>query len=160
MEGGGGLFMLTTTMETITITEKAEALGQIVIQSEIGENYFNHLYKVKNDELAQQKMRRFVALKDLYEEVQRFGKYHPEYKRVNLEIREAKRDMDLHPTIADFKQAETDLQTILDEISLKIGRAVSPQIKVPVGNLFFDSSSSSSSCSSGGCGSGGSCGCS
>ena len=68
--------MLTTTMETITIIEKAEALGQIVIQSEIGENYFNHLYKVKNDELAQQKMKRFVALKDLYEEVQRFGKYH------------------------------------------------------------------------------------
>ena len=149
---------MLTTMETIDIIEKAEALGEIVIQSEIGENYFNHLYKVKNDKLAQQKMKKFVALKDLYEEVQRFGKYHPEYKRVNLEIREAKRDMDLHPTIADFKKAETDLQTVLDEISLKIGRAVSEQIKVPTGNLFFDSSSSS--CSSGGCGTGGSCGCS
>ena len=69
--------------------------------------------------------------------MQRFGKYHPEYKRVNLEIREVKRDMDLYPTIADFKRAEMDLQTILDEISLKIGRAVSPQIKVPAGNPFL-----------------------
>ena len=113
---------------------------------------------MKSDKLAQQKMNKFVALKDLYEEVQRFGKYHPEYKRVNSEIRVAKREMDLHPTIADLKKAETDLQTVLDEISLKLGKAVSEQIKVPTGNLFFDSSSSS--CSSGGCGSGGSCGCS
>ncbi len=149
---------MLTTMETIDIIEKAEALGEIVIQSEIGENYFHHLYKVKSDKLAQQKMNKFVALKDLYEEVQRFGKYHPEYKRVNSEIRVAKREMDLHPTIADFKKAETDLQTVLDEISLKLGKAVSEQIKVPTGNLFFDSGSSS--CSSGGCGSGGSCGCS
>lgn len=149
---------MLTTMETIEIMEKAETLGKIIIQSEIGENYFNSLYKLKNDKLAQQKVKTFVALKDLYEEVQRFGKYHPEYKRVNLEIREAKRDMDIHSTIADFKKAETDLQMILDEISLKIGRSVSEQIKVPTGNLFFDSGSSS--CSSGGCGTGGSCGCS
>lgn len=148
---------MLATLETIDIIEKAELLAKIVMQSEIGENYFNHLYKVKNDELAQQKMNKFVALKDLFEEVQRFGKYHPEYKRVNKEIREAKREMDLHLTIADFKKAEMDLQTILDEISMKIGHAVSPQIKVPTGNPFFDSSSS---CSSGGCGSGGSCGCS
>lgn len=150
-----GFFMLAT-METINIVEKAEALAKMVMQSEIGENYFVHLYKLKNDSVAQQKMNRFVALKDLYEEVQRFGKYHPEYKRVNVEIREAKREMDLHSTIADFKKAEMDLQTILDEISMKIGRAVSPQIKVPTGNPFFDSGSG---CSSGGCGSGGSCGC-
>jgi len=143
-------------METIEIVQKAEALAELVMQSEIGENYFAHLYKLKNDQLAQQKIKKFVALKDLYEEVQRFGKYHPEYKRINTNIREAKRDMDLHPTIANFKRAEMDLQTVLDEISMKIGRAVSPQIKVPTGNPFFDSGSGCS----GGCGTGGSCGCS
>ncbi|RID87672.1 YlbF family regulator [Peribacillus asahii] len=147
---------MLATMETIEIVQKAEALAELVMQSEIGENYFAHLYKLKNDQLAQQKIKKFVALKDLYEEVQRFGKYHPEYKRINTNIREAKRDMDLHPTIANFKRAEMDLQTVLDEISMKIGRAVSPQIKVPTGNPFFDSGSGCS----GGCGTGGSCGCS
>lgn len=147
---------MLATMETIEIVQKAEALAELVMQSEIGENYFAHLYKLKNDQIAQQKIKKFAALKDLYEEVQRFGKYHPEYKRVNTDIREAKRDMDLHPTIANFKRAEMDLQTILDEISMKIGRAVSPQIKVPTGNPFFDSGSGCS----GGCGTGGSCGCS
>lgn len=95
---------MLATMETINIIEKAEKLAELVLQSEIGENYFFHLYKLKNDELAQQKIKKFGALKDLHEEVQRFGKYHPEYKRVNIEIRETKRDMDLHPTIAEFKE--------------------------------------------------------
>ena len=148
---------MLATMETIEIIEKAEELAKLIMQSEIGEKYFFHLNKLKNDALAQQKMNKFIGLKDLYEDVQRFGKYHPEYKKINLEIREAKRAMDLHPTIADFKRAEMDLQTILDEISMKIGRAVSPHIKVPTGNPFFDTESS---CSGGGCGTGGSCGCS
>lgn len=148
-----GFFMLAT-METMEIIDKAEALAQLVMQSELGELYFFHLYKVKNDELAQQKMNDFVRLKELYEEVQRFGKYHPEYKRVHRDIREAKRAMDVHPTIIDFKRAEMDIQTVLDEISIMIGGAVSPQIKIPTGNPFFESSSS------GGCGTGGSCGCS
>ena len=45
-----GFFMLAT-METINIVEKAEALAKMVMQSEIGENYFVHLYKLKNDQL-------------------------------------------------------------------------------------------------------------
>ncbi|MDQ0217198.1 YlbF family regulator [Peribacillus cavernae] len=147
---------MLATMERINILQSAESLGQMVLQSEAGENYLLSLYKMRNDREAQQKIRSFSSLKELYEEVQRFGKYHPDYKRVNLEIREVKRAMDLHPTIAEFKKAETEIQSILDEISMKIGHAVSPQIKVPSGNPFFESLSSCS----GGCGSGGSCSCS
>ena len=47
------------------------------------------------------------------------------------------------------------LQEVLDEISFIVAQAVSPHIKTPGGNPFFESG-----CSSGGCGSGGSCGCS
>lgn len=143
-------------METVQILEKAEKLAQLVMKSEIGENYFFHLNKLKNDSIAQQKIKTFSSLKDLYEEVQRFGKYHPDYKKVNLEIRKAKRDMDLYETISNFKQAEMELQTILDEISIKVGRAVSDEIKIPTGSPFFESASGCS----GGCGTGGACGCS
>ncbi|RFU61172.1 YlbF family regulator [Bacillus sp. V59.32b] len=147
---------MLATMESVTIMQFADTLAGMVLQSEAGDNYRLSLYKMQNDREAQQKIRAFASLKDLYEEVQRFGKYHLEYKRVNLEIRELKRAMDLHPTIADFKRAETEIQGILDEISMKIGHAVSPNIKVPSGNPFFDSLSSCS----GGCGSGGGCSCS
>ncbi|OIK15169.1 YlbF family regulator [Bacillus sp. MUM 13] len=147
---------MLATIERADILQSADELAQMVIQSELGENYFQSLYNMRNDSEAQRKIREFSSLKDLYEEVQRFGKYHPEYKRVNLEIRHSKRDMDLHPTIAEFKRAETELQGILDEMSLKIGQAVSFNIKVPSGNPFFESQSRCG----GGCGSGGSCSCS
>jgi cell fate (sporulation/competence/biofilm development) regulator YlbF (YheA/YmcA/DUF963 family) len=147
-------FYMLATLERVEILNAAEELAKSILESEIGEDYFISLYKMKSDMEAQRKIAAFVKLKDAYEEVQRFGKYHPDYKKVSEETRLAKREMDLHPTIADFKKAETALQTILDEISQIIGHAVSPHIKVPTGNPFFDTGCG------GGCGSGGSCGCS
>ena len=64
--------------------------------------------------------------------------------------------MDLDENISEFRRVENDLQSLLDEISVMIGRSVSEHIKVLTGNPFFDSLS----IRGGGCGSGGSCGCS
>ncbi|PLS16565.1 regulator [Bacillus sp. M6-12] len=147
---------MLATLERVDILSKADALANMVLESEVGEEYLLCLYKLRADREAQRKIKAFTQWKDLYEDVQRFGKYHPDYKRVNLGIREAKREMDMHPSIADFKRAETGLQSLLDEISSMIGRSVSPFIKVPSGNPFFETGGSCG----GGCGSGGSCGCS
>jgi cell fate (sporulation/competence/biofilm development) regulator YlbF (YheA/YmcA/DUF963 family) len=147
-------YMLATS-ERVELLEYAEELAQMVIESDIVEQYQICLYKMQTNKETQEKINRFVNLKELYEEVQRFGKYHPDYKRVMSQIREYKRDMDLDPHVADFKLAENDLQSLLDEISMQVGGAVSKQIKVPTGNPFFHSDSHGS-----GCGGGGSCGCS
>ena len=143
---------MLATLERIELLEYAEDLAKMVLTSDIAEQYQISLYKMKNNKETQRKINRFANLKELYEEVQRFGKYHPDYKRVMLQIREAKREMDLDPLVADFKLAENDLQTLLDEISKSIGGAVSEHIKVPSGNPFFETGHS--------CGTGGSCGCS
>jgi cell fate (sporulation/competence/biofilm development) regulator YlbF (YheA/YmcA/DUF963 family) len=143
------------TLERIELLENAEQLAKMVLESDIAEQYRISLYKLQNSKDSQEKIRQFVELKELYEEVQRFGKYHPDYKRVMMQIREYKRAMDLDPLVADFKLAENDLQALLDEISLLVGGAVSPHIKVPTGNPFFQTGSHSS-----GCGGGGSCSCS
>ncbi|WP_100403132.1 YlbF family regulator [Bacillus sp. FJAT-42315] len=148
--------LLTATLEKIHTMEQAEQLGQMVLLSDIAEKYrvcYSLLYTTSE---TREKIQRFSRLKDLYEEVQRFGRYHPDYSRVMKEIREAKRDMDLDENVAAFRVAEKELQTLLDEISTLLGRSVSESIKVPTGNPFF---SAGSSCG-GGCGSGGSCGCS
>ena len=129
----------------------------MILESDIADQYRVCLYNLQTNEVTQRKIRQFSSLKDLYEEVQRFGKYHPDYKKVMTQIRQAKRDMDLDPYVADFKIAENDLQSILDDISVLIGGAVSKSIKVPTGSPFFETSSGHSG---GGCGSGGSCGCS
>ncbi|MEH7093206.1 YlbF family regulator [Neobacillus vireti] len=143
---------MLATLERIELLEYAEDLAKMVLTSDIAEQYQISLYKMQNNKETQRKINRFASLKELYEEVQRFGKYHPDYKRVMLQIREAKREMDLDPLVAEFKLAENDLQTLLDEISKSIGGAVSEHIKVPSGNPFFETGHS--------CGTGGSCGCS
>lgn len=146
---------MLATSERLELLEYAEQLAQMVLESDIVEQYQICLYKMQNNKATQEKIRRFVNLKELYEEVQRFGKYHPDYKRVMSQIREYKREMDLDQHVAEFKLAENDLQGLLDEISMLVGGAVSKQIKVPSGNPFFDSGSHGS-----GCGGGGSCSCS
>ena len=145
---------MLATIETVEIMDQAERLAQEIIQSEVGLHYLDSLRKMNLDPVAQEKIQTFNSMKDSYEEVQRFGRYHPDYKTVTKATREAKREMDLHPSIIVYKQAENSLQQLLDEISMLIGHSVSPHIKVPTGNPFFESSCG------GGCGSGGSCGCS
>ncbi|MBE3568697.1 MAG: YlbF family regulator [Bacillales bacterium] len=146
--------MLAATLETIEIIEEAEKLAEMIVQSDIAEQYrkcYDRLYKTP---ATKEKINRFSRLKERYEEVQRFGRFHPDYADVMKNIREAKREMDLDENVAIFRKAENALQQLLDEVSLLIAHSVSPHIKVPVGNPFFEKSSGC------GCGSGGACGCS
>ncbi|CEG26703.1 YlbF family regulator [Bacillus sp. B-jedd] len=147
---------MLATIERVELLENAEQLGKMVLESEVAEHYRACLYKLRTSKETQRKISRFVKLKDQYEDVQRFGKYHPDYKSIMMQIREAKRDMDLDGNVAEFKMAENDLQRLLDEISGLIGGSVSKHIKVPAGNPFFETGSSCG----GGCGTGGGCGCS
>lgn len=147
---------MLATIERLEILDQAEELANMVLQSEEAEEYRRLYYKLKNSTQSQRKISEFVKLKELYEDVQRFGRYHPDYSSINKEVREAKREMDLDENVAGFRKAETALQSILDELSRIMGMAVSEHIKVPSGNPFFETSSSCS----GGCGSGGGCSCS
>lgn len=145
---------LLATMEQLEILNQSEELARMIIDSEIVEQYILARKKMLSNKETQKKIQHFVQLKELYEDVQRYGKYHPDYKEIMTKVRLAKREMDLDDNVAEFRRAENDLQTLLDEISLIIGKSVSEHVKVPTGNPFFESSCS------GGCGSGGRCGCS
>lgn len=147
--------MLATTIEKIEMIEAAEQVATMILHSDLAQDYRDCLYRLQKDEDAQKLIANFLKMKDKYEEVQRFGKYHPDFRTVTKETRALKRQLDLHDTIAAFKSSEEKIQQLLDQISVLIGGAVSQHIKVPTGNPFFDSISSCG----GGCGSGGSCGC-
>ncbi len=79
---------MLATSERVELLEHAEGLAKMILKSDVAEQYRICLYKLKNNEESQRKINHFVSLKELYEEVQRFGKYHPDYKRVMLQIRE------------------------------------------------------------------------
>ncbi|HWL25586.1 MAG TPA: YlbF family regulator [Ureibacillus sp.] len=144
------------TSEWVTVLDETDRLSSMILSSEQAQNLREAYSKVYSDQLLVQKIATFTKMKEQYEDVQRFGKYHPDYSTIMKEIRKIKRELDLDERIAKFKLAENDYQDLLDEISLIIGKSVSEAVKVPVSNPFF---ATGSSCGSG-CGSGGSCSCS
>lgn len=146
--------MLCTT-ERVELLDQTAELAKMIIHSETVEHYLDCYNKLHNNKQAQAKVHAFVHLKEAYDEVQRFGTYHPDYKAVMNEIRIVKREMDMDDDVANFKKAENDLQALLDQVSVIIGRAISEHIKVPTGNPFFEQLSACS----GGCASGSGCGC-
>lgn len=144
------------TYEWANILDFSEELSDMVLQSEQVEHYKKAYDAVYSNPALAKQIRDFAKLKDQYEEVQRFGKYHPDYKRVMKQIRVDKRTLDLDETVAALRLAENELQDLLDQISFIIGRSVSDSVKIPSSNPFF---SSDSSCG-GSCGTGGGCSCS
>lgn len=143
---------MIATLEYVDILDRSEMLGRMVLDSEIYEAYADAKYALENDSEAQQLIKEFTAVKDQYEDVQRFGRYHPDYSEIMKLVRTKKRAMDLNDKVAAYKIAERNFQSLLDEISQYIAFSVSEQIKVPRDGAAL----TDSGC---GCGSGGGCGC-
>lgn len=146
------IIYMIATLEYVDILDHSEMLGKMVLNSEVYEAYQMAKQALYNDIEAQQLIREFNAVKDQYEDVQRFGRYHPDYSEIMKQVRTRKRAMDLNDKVAAYKIAERNFQGLLDEISQYIAYSVSTQIKVPVDGAAL----SDSGC---GCGSGGGCGC-
>ena len=64
-----------------------------------------------------------------YDEVMRFGKYHPDYQKVMLETRRRKRAYEMLPVVMDYKSKEVALQNLIDEVVSKIAFSVSKNVK-------------------------------
>lgn len=144
---------MIATLEHLQLLDAADRLVDMLTESDVFARYRLSKDKLARDEEALALIRRFVRLREKYDEVQRFGKYHPDYKTVIKEMMEVKRELDMNDAISAYKKAEDDLNTLLYEISATIANAVSPSIKVPTGDPFFDRGCG------GGCGVGGACGC-
>lgn len=143
------------TDEWMSIIEQSEALSDMLLSSETVLEYRRANNVVYSDKQLVKKIYDFTDMKERYEEVQRFGRYHPDYQLVMKNIRLQKRDLDMNEQVAALRLAENDVQNLLNEVSSIIAKSVSDAVKVPTGDGFF----SDSSCG-GSCGSGGSCSCS
>ncbi|MFS0672326.1 YlbF family regulator [Ornithinibacillus sp. 179-J 7C1 HS] len=143
---------MIATLEYVDILDRSEVLGKMILESDVYEAFEEAKKDLYSDSEAQQLIKEFNAVKDQYEDVQRFGRYHPDYSEIMKLVRTKKRAMDLNDKVAAYKIAERNFQSLLDEISQYIAFSVSEQIKVPKdGGALTDSGC--------GCGSGGGCGC-
>ncbi|AIF66264.1 Cell fate regulator YlbF, YheA/YmcA/DUF963 family (controls sporulation, competence, biofilm development) [Terribacillus saccharophilus] len=140
------------TMEFVELLEKSEHLGVMIRDSEVMAAYNSAQSALYQNSETKAKIDAFTAIKEQYEEVQRFGRYHPDYSFIMKEIRSKKREMDMDANVAAFKIAERNLQKLLDDISAKLAMTVSKNVKAPRSGAAMKDSGC-------GCGSGGACGC-
>lgn len=141
---------MIATLEYVDILDRAEKLGDMILCSDVMNKYESARFELNNNEHAQQLIKAFNHIKIHYEDVQRFGRYHPDYSDIMKKVRATKREMDMNEFVAAFKIAERNLQKLLDEVSACIAGSVSTQIKAPKDGAALKD---------GGCGSGSGCGC-
>ena len=141
------------TEETLSILDEIENLSDMIVQSDVYQTYQYAKDNLENDDEAHLLYQAFLKSKDQYDDVMRFGKYHPDYKRIMMETRQRKRAYELLPVVMEYKTKEVALQDLIDEVLTKIAFAVSENVKIEAGNPFFQTGHN-------GCATGGSCNCS
>ncbi|MBO1003537.1 YlbF family regulator [Pseudogracilibacillus auburnensis] len=146
---------MIANLEYVAILDKTDELTKMILQSDIMIEYQRTYHLLQTNEEAQRLIQTFLHIKDHYEDVERFGRYHPDYHEIMRDVRSAKRKMDMNSYVAAFKVAERNVQRFLDEISENIAKSVSDHIMVPKEGLALIESG----CASGSCGTGGKCGC-
>lgn len=139
--------------ETLSILDDVEALSDMIVDSVIYHDYIEAKELLYQDDEAHLLYSAFLKSKDKYDDVMRFGRYHPVYKTIMMETRQRKRAYEMLPVVMDYKSKEVELQNLIDEVISKIALAVSDNVKIETGNPFFQTTAH-------GCASGGSCNCS
>src|SRR5690625_7692838 len=104
-------------MEIVDLLDRTDSFSELILQSKIVHEYIEARERMNNDPTAQRLIKEFNDMKVLYEEVERFGRYHPDYNKIMKNIRAKKRDMDMNEYVATFKVAERNVQRLLDDIS-------------------------------------------
>ena len=143
------------SIEHVQMLDKADELSQMINQSEVMRAYQKANNDLLMNEQAQSLIKNFSNIKEQYEDVQRFGHYHPDYHEIMKNVRSTKRKMDMDPYVAAFKLAERNLQRFLDDVSEYIAESVSEQVMVPRDGLAL----TDGGCATGSFGTGGGCGC-
>lgn len=149
--------MIAQEIDRMEALLKAQEIAELILASEEMKSYIKTKEDLRRDERAQEQIRQFQKLKESYEETQRFGAYHPDYKRINEQVRQMKSEIQSIPTVKAFKKAESALEELLYQVCRITADGVSPTIKVPSDNPLYNLGGG---CGAGGCGSGGPCGCS
>ncbi|WP_040929254.1 YlbF family regulator [Nosocomiicoccus massiliensis] len=137
-----------STNRTIEILDHLDHINDMVKSSEEFKTYIYYKHKLEQDNDTQMLIKQFNRLKEDFEEVERFGRYHPDYKEKRKEIRLFKKKVDMDENVIEFRRAEYVLQSLLDEILYIIGKSVSDHANVVSTNPFF--ASGESNCMTGG----------
>ncbi|CAH1208517.1 MULTISPECIES: YlbF family regulator [Paenibacillus] len=137
------------TVDMAQVLTGAYELADMINQSAEVSDYLYWKQQVDTNPDIQAGIRKLESKKQLFEETQRFGHFHPDYHAAKDQVRDVEMELEQFEAVVRFKQAESRLDDMLHQMSETIAFAVSSSIKVP----------SNDPNPKGGCGSGGKCGC-
>lgn len=138
------------TIDMAALLGNAYELGDMINGSAEVAEYMFWKQKVEQHAEVQRLVKELDKKKELFEETQRFGHFHPNYHEAMDAVKAVEAQLDQFEEVKQFKQLEQRLDEMLYDISKLIAHAVSESIKVP---------SNDPNPVGGGCGSGGSCSC-
>ncbi|MFB8625236.1 YlbF family regulator [Enterococcus casseliflavus] len=124
------------------IEDQIDSLVTAIKASETCRNYQIAKQTMHQDPVAQELMRTFLEKKLDFERIEAYGAYAPDFKEKKRAMRTAKRQLDLNEQVSEYRWSETQLQRLLDELTVAISTCFSPTVKVDAGSPFFQSKSS------------------
>ncbi|WP_240417462.1 YlbF family regulator [Paenibacillus periandrae] len=141
------------TLDMSAILMQAYDLGDMIKSSAETAEFLYWKQRLDQDAQVSGLVRQFDKKKELFEECQRFGHFHPDYHAALGQVQEIQNQLDSLESVRRFKLAEERLDNLLYSVSQTIAHSVSDTIKVPSN----DPLASGGSCSTGSCSTGGSC---
>jgi cell fate (sporulation/competence/biofilm development) regulator YlbF (YheA/YmcA/DUF963 family) len=143
------------TLDMSAILMQAYDLGDMIKVSAETADYLYWKQRKDNDPQVAELVKLLFKKKDLFEECQRFGHFHPDYHAALEQVQAIQDQLDGLEAVKRFKEAEQRLDNLLYNISQTIAHSVSETIKVPSNDPLAGGSCSTGSCSTGGSCSGG-----
>ncbi len=117
-----GELKMMMTSDWVFILDEAEALCEMILSSEPAMALQQAYDAVYSDTQIVEAIYAFNRMKEQYEDVQRFGKYHPDYHTIMKSIRQQKRALDLNEKVSALKIAENDFQSYCSEYDCSFGK--------------------------------------
>ncbi|HEY2492635.1 MAG TPA: YlbF family regulator [Paenibacillus sp.] len=143
--------MVVSELQTVNMAEVlmyAYELGDMINQSVNVSDYLYWKSQVEAHPEIQSLVKKLEAKKELFDETQRFGHFHPDFHAAKENVQLVEAQLESYQEVVNFKLAEKNLDDLLHQMSETIAFSVSDTIKVP-----------SNDPAPKGCGSGGSCSC-
>ncbi|MFC5453135.1 YlbF family regulator [Paenibacillus aestuarii] len=138
------------TLDMSAVLMQAYDMGDMINSSAEVADYLYWKSVVDSSEEVRKMKAVFARKKELFEECERFGHYHPSYHEAMDAVKAAQAELDKIEAVKRFKEAEDRLDDLLFTVSTTIAHAVSDSIKVPSNNPLPTGK---------GCSSGGGCSC-
>lgn len=108
----------------------AYELADMIKESYEVEQYLQDKQTIEKDPEIIQLKKKLKQKKELYEETQRFGNYHPSFYETRDNVKKTLEDINKNPKVKKFREAEDKLNQLLYDISGKLAESISKSIMV------------------------------